>query len=140
MKTQWYIIFLVLGFTAVADEGDFKRTHAGTWEQDIGYTQIVQDGKTLYLSGVVAGGETMEEQVRGAYTRIVEMLLEYDVGTDRIVKEVLYTTDMEAMKTAIPIRKEFFPHEKYPAATWVQIERLFSEGAMVEVDVTAVLP
>lgn len=139
MKSLIFAVFLMFGFPSLADDSDFKRTHAGPWEQDIGYTQIVQDGKTLHISGVVAGGETMEEQVRNAYTSIVAMLKDHGVGTDRIVKEVVFTTDMDAMKAAIPVRKEFFPHEKYPAATWVQIERLFSEGAMVEIDVTAVL-
>lgn len=119
---------------------EIERRHYGSWETDIGYTQAVRVGQTLHLSGVTHGGDGMAEQMRGAYAVIANILSDYGVGPDRIVKEVLYTRDIEATKSQIQARKEFYQDDLYPAATWVQIDRLFMEPYLVEIDVTVQLP
>ena len=124
---------------STVDSVGVKRYHSGDWEHDIGYTQAIRRGNILYVSGVVSSGETMQEQVNNVYQQIQSILLEFDAGMDDIVKEVLYTTDMEAMKNAIPARKAFFKNGIYPTATWVQIERLFLTEAMLEVEVEVML-
>lgn len=139
---QWLVVaFLALFIPSatLADTTNVERYHSGSWEQDIGYTQAIRHGNILYVSGVVSGGETMEEQVTNVYREIQRILERFDADLDDIVKEVLYTTDIEATKQAIPARKEFFPNGIYPTASWVQIERLFSPGAMVEVEVEVML-
>jgi enamine deaminase RidA (YjgF/YER057c/UK114 family) len=56
-----------------------------------------------------------------------------------VVKETLYTTDIEAVKANNAVRKAFYKGD-FPAATWVQISRLFRPTALVEVEVVAHLP
>ncbi len=116
-----------------------ERVHYGDWEREIGYTQVVRVGNTLHLSGVVAGGATMEEQLVAVYRRIESILNDFDATLDDIVSEILFTTDMEATKAASSARHELFSGN-YPAASWIQIERLYSPGALVEVEVRAVVP
>ncbi len=145
MNTRTVIILPVLlaillsACASTPEPAEVRRYHAGDWEQDIGYTQAVRHGNILHVSGVVTGGDTMDEVVTNTYRRIESILAEFDADMDDIVKEVLYTTDMEAMKKAIPVRKAFFPNGIYPAATWVQISRLFVAEAVLEVDVTVML-
>ena len=56
-----------------------------------------------------------------------------------MVKENLYTTDIEAVKKYNDARKVFYKGD-FPAATWVQIARLFMYDARLEVELIAHLP
>ena len=110
--------------------------HFGEWENKWGYAQGRKVGNSLYISGTVAGGETMEEQVKGIFDRISKTLEAYGLDATHIVKEMVYTTDIEAMKKANKPRMEFY-NGNTPAATWVQIDRLFTPDKKVEIEVEA---
>jgi len=103
-----------------------------------GYAQAVLVDNVLYVSGTVASGD-MAAQLKGAYTGIERTLKAYGATFQNVVKENLYTTDIEAVKSNNEIRKAFYKGD-YPAATWVQISRLFMQQALVEVEVIAHLP
>lgn len=118
---------------------EVSRHYYHDYEREVGYAQAVQVGKTLYVSGVTGRGDDMQAQLTNIYDRISSILADFEASPDNIVKEVLYTTDMEAVKQLIPIRKRYFSEGVYPAATWVQIERLFLPELKLEVDVTVQL-
>ncbi|WP_230978981.1 RidA family protein [Flavobacterium supellecticarium] len=65
--------------------------------------------------------------------------MSYGATFENVVKENLYTTDIEAMKKYNYIRKEFYKGD-FPAATWVQIQRLYMPTAKLEVELIAHLP
>ena len=117
-----------------------SRHYHNEWEQEIGYAQVVRVDNTLYVSGITGRGDSMQEQVRSVYDRIRDVLAQYGATPDHIVKEILFTTDIEAMKAQIEQRKSYFSKDVYPAATWVQIERLYLPDIQLEVDVTVQLP
>jgi enamine deaminase RidA (YjgF/YER057c/UK114 family) len=96
-------------------------------------------GNVLYLSGTVGRGATMAEQLKSAYTTIERTLKNYGAGFQNVVKENLYTTDIDEVKSSNEIRKSFYKGD-FPAATWVQISRLFMPQTLVEVEVIAHLP
>jgi enamine deaminase RidA (YjgF/YER057c/UK114 family) len=81
----------------------------------------------------------MEEQLQGVYIGIDRTLKHYGVSFQHVVKENLYTTDIEAVKAANHIRKLFYKGD-FPAVTWTQILRLYMINAQVEVEVIARLP
>ncbi|WP_367330661.1 RidA family protein [Sphingobacterium multivorum] len=56
-----------------------------------------------------------------------------------MVKENLYTTDIEAMKKYNDVRKKFYSRD-FPAATWIQVQRLYMSDAKLEVELIAHLP
>ena len=76
----------------------------------------------------------MEEAVKACYTTVHGILKKFNLGTNHIIKETLFTTDIEALKKAIPARKTFFNSGKYPAATWVQVSRLYDPAHLLEVE------
>ncbi len=106
--------------------------------QGAGYAQAVLVDNVLYISGTVASGD-MAAQLKGAYAGIERTLKAYGATFQNVVKENLYTTDIEAVKSNNEVRKAFYKKD-YPAATWVQITRLFMPQALVEVEVIAHLP
>lgn len=102
-----------------------------------GYAQVVKVGNVLYLSGVPTA-DTSGKGVEDVYRGLERSLKAYGAGFENVVKENLYATDIELMKRLNEFRKKFYNND-FPAATWVQISRLYEKDAWLEVDLVAVL-
>jgi 2-iminobutanoate/2-iminopropanoate deaminase len=122
--------------------------HLNTYEKDFGYAQAVLIDKTLYVSAslpadakgqLIAPGD-MAGQIRAAYTNLQHTLEAHGVGFEQVVKETIYTTDMDAFLKAKDVRMEFYDKDRLPAAAWLQVQRLVDPGFMVAVEVVAELP
>ena len=94
----------------------------------------------IYISGTVSRGETMAQQLKGIYAAIERTLKNYGATSQNIVKENLFTTDIEAVKAANNEARKPFYKGDYPAATWNQVSRLYMPSALVEVEIIAHLP
>ena len=103
-----------------------------------GYVQVVKVDNVLYISGAVARDITPEGITR-VYQSLEKSLKSFGATFHNVVKENLYTTDMEAMKKYNDARKVFYKGD-FPAATWVQITRLLMHDARLEVELIAHLP
>jgi 2-iminobutanoate/2-iminopropanoate deaminase len=103
----------------------------------IGYANAIQVGSTVYISGIVARGATVEEQLVGVFEQAKRVLATFGATLNDVVKETAYTTDMEALKAANGKRLAAYAGHT-PAATWVQISRLFMESAKLEIEFIAV--
>ena len=117
-----------------------EKYHYGNVAQDTfwGYASVVKTGNVLYLSGVTSAG-SFAEQVQKIYSSIENNLKKYGATFQNVVKENVFTTSMDSMQFYNYVRKPFYKGD-YPAATWVQISRLFVADRMLEVEVVAVLP
>lgn len=111
-----------------------------TMKQDTGggYAQVVKVDNVLYISGAVAR-EVTPEGITKVYQALERSLKSFGASFQNVVKENLYTTDMEAMKKYNSSRKIFYNND-FPAATWVQISRLYQLEAKLEVELIAHLP
>jgi 2-iminobutanoate/2-iminopropanoate deaminase len=122
--------------------------HLNTYEKDFGYAQAVLIDKTLYLSGSVSADQAgrlvapgdLAGQMRAVYSNIRRTLAAHGAGFDQVVKETIYTTDMDSLLKAADLRFEFYDKERLPASTWVQVQRLVDPGFLVEIEVVAELP
>jgi 2-iminobutanoate/2-iminopropanoate deaminase len=122
--------------------------HLNGYEKDFGYSQAVLVDKTLYVSGTVAvdaegrlvAPGDMAGQLRAAYTNIRNTLAAHRAEFDEVVKETIYTTDMDALLKASDVRFEYYDKERVPAVSWVQVQRLVDKGFLVEIEVVAELP
>jgi len=103
-----------------------------------GYVQVVKIDNILYISGAVARDVTPEGITR-VYQALDRSLKSFGATFQNVVKENLYTTDIEAMKKYNTVRKAFYNGD-FPAATWVQVSRLFMADAKLEVELVAHLP
>ena len=129
--------------TLMAQDNNIKKEkwHWGNaLQQDTsaGYVQVVKVENVLYISGAVARDVTPEGITR-VYQSLERSLKSFGATFQNVVKENLYTTDMEAMKKYNDARKAFYKGD-FPAATWMGVARLFMADATLEVELIAHLP
>lgn len=103
-----------------------------------GYTQVLKIDNILYISGAVTDHIT-PEGITAVYNALKSSLASYGATFENVVKENLYTTDIEAMKKYNYVRKKFYKQD-FPAATWVQIARLYMPESKLEIELIAHLP
>jgi enamine deaminase RidA (YjgF/YER057c/UK114 family) len=149
MKKKFFNIVSLVIFTFLlntkidAQNNDIKKEkwHWGNaLQQDTsaGYVQVVKVENVLYISGAVARDVTPEGITR-VYQSLERSLKSFGATFQNVVKENLYTTDMEAMKKYNDARKVFYKGD-FPAATWMGVSRLFMADAKLEVELIAHLP
>jgi len=105
-------------------------------ETEIGYCEAVRIGDTLQVSGTAGQGE-MAAAMRSVYGRLQKTLAANGLGLAYVVKENVYATDLDAFIQNKELRKEFYG-KTFPAATWVQVQRLYVPSLVVEIELTAV--
>jgi 2-iminobutanoate/2-iminopropanoate deaminase len=137
------LLCLLLSTTAYAAEPapappKTERFKAGAWEDDIGYRQAVRVGKTLYISGTVGAGE-MPAAIKSAYDGLEKTLRHFGLTFQHVVKENIYTTKLDELKANLAIRRAYYGQD-FPAATWVQVDRLYEPKDVIEVELIAVFP
>ena len=121
----------------------FETYHVGPWEQRIGYSQAVRSGGMLYVSGTVGpNGEgkpdDLDSQMKNAYAAIQKTLAQYKTDASHVVMERIYTTDMDALIRSQETRKQFYG-DWLPAATWVEVRRLYGAADKIEIEVQVAL-
>ena len=134
------ILAAILAVSACATAPTIERKNYYSWENDYGYSQVVRAGNTIYISGIASDKPSFPEQIEDIYKYINQILNDYGVDSDAIVKQVIYTTDIEAMKAHTELRKSFFNKDKYPSSSIVQVSRLYEKGHFLEVEIVAVIP
>jgi enamine deaminase RidA (YjgF/YER057c/UK114 family) len=107
-------------------------------ETDIGYCQAVRSGNTLHISGSVGRGD-MPAAIHAAYEELNKTLAAHGLTFHDVVKENVYATDLDAFIRNKDLRKQYYGDD-FPAATWVQVQRLYLPAFVVEVELTAEFP
>jgi 2-iminobutanoate/2-iminopropanoate deaminase len=107
-------------------------------EDEIGYAQAVRVGNTIYISGSVGWGK-MDEALILAYNEIDKTLKNYHATFQNVVKENLYSTELDSVIKYKDLRRNYYGTD-FPAATWVEVKRLYNSGLVVEIEVIAELP
>lgn len=139
-KTILTTILLFVSIIAFAQSNIEKQKFHFGKDQDTsaGYAQAVKVDNVIYISGTV-GMDITAENVKRVYSTLERTLKHFGATFQNVVKETLYTTDIEAMKQVNDARKPFYKGD-FPAATWVQISRLFMPNARLEIELVAHLP
>jgi enamine deaminase RidA (YjgF/YER057c/UK114 family) len=97
----------------------------------------------LYISGTVGADskgqpEDLDSQMKNAYQGIQKTLAHFGTNFSHVMMERIYTTDMEALIRSQETRKHFYG-EWLPAATWVEVKRLYGPGDKIEIEVQVAL-
>jgi enamine deaminase RidA (YjgF/YER057c/UK114 family) len=107
-------------------------------EDDIGYCQAIRQGNTLYISGTAGQGE-MPTAIHSVYDRLQRTLEAHGLTFKNVVRENVFSTNLDVFIENKDLRKPYYG-DTYPAATWVQVQRLYVPSLVVEVELTAVFP
>lgn len=130
---------MLLAACAGASAQDQKTCyHAAPHEKEVGYCAAVRVGNTLYISGEAAGGD-MPGAIANVYGGLKKTLAAHGLTFANVVKENVYATDLDAFIKHKALRKAMYG-DAFPAATWVQVARLYTPALVLEVDVVAVFP
>ena len=123
--------------------------HKRELEKGFYYAQAVRAGNTLYISGCVSwdaagnvvGEGDMKAQVKAVYTDLKETLAAHGASFRQVIKENVFTTDMEALEANNDLRMKFYIDDGSapPASTWIGCTALAVPGLMLEVECIAVL-
>lgn len=110
-----------------------------------GYTQVVavtaNGVKTLFISGQVSEGETVEAQLRGAYQSLSKQLADAGADVTDVVKLNTYIVDYEPAHLDVfrRVRDEFFAEQNRPASTLIGVAALALPKYRVEIEATAIV-
>ena len=110
-----------------------------TFETEFGFCQAVRSGQTLYISGNAAKGE-MASAIQKVYSDVQRTLEANGLTFANVVKENVFTTDIEAFVENKAVRRQFYANTPLPAATWVQVQRLYTPATVLEVELVAEYP
>ncbi len=122
------------------------------WVRPKGYSNgILAEGRMLFIAGQVGWDPTKEDAVcKGdfatqfdiALSSVVRVLREAGGLPEHLARVTLYVTDKKLYSAALrEIGLSWKKHvgPTYPAMTLVQVADLLEEGALVEIEATAVL-
>ncbi len=114
-------------------------------EKSVGYSQAVLAGDYLFISGCVSWdmeGKSLHvgdfvSQLETVYADIDATLEAHGMNAGNVVKETVFTTDMQSLVAANSKRLEYYKNVTPPASTWVEIRRLVNPDLLLEVEITA---
>ena len=143
MNQKFFLLAICLSATIITiAQNNTIQKQKFHWGKDqdttAGYAQALKVDNVLYISGTVSR-EVTPEGIQRVYSNLEKTLQHYGANFQNVVKENLYTTDIEAMKQYNYVRKAFYKGD-FPAATWIQISRLFMADAKLEIELIAHLP
>ncbi len=117
-------------------------------EKQLGFAAMIQSGKTLYLAGIVAVDDALNVvapndiagQVERVYDIMEATLAKSGATLLHVVNEMIFVTDLQQFASAGAARAKRYASCAAPAATAVEVAALLFPAAMIEIQVTAVLP
>jgi enamine deaminase RidA (YjgF/YER057c/UK114 family) len=97
----------------------------------------------LFIAGMLAPGETFDQQCSGVFAQIAEALKSAGAGWHNIVQFTTYLVHSQDIPKFMQWRlREFpamFPDARYPPNTLLIVDRLVQEQFLVEVQAVAAL-
>lgn len=110
-------------------------------EKAYGYSHAVKIGNSIKISGAVsmddAGNPTaigdIEQQMKNCYSDLEKILKHYGCTFDDVVKEDIFTTNMQQMLEKSAYRAEIYKNN-FPTGTWLEVKGLALPEFMVEIE------
>ena len=111
------------------------------------YTDVVRDGRLVFLSGMIAVDEAGRVvgagdplvQARQVLKHLGRGLATVGAGPEHVAKVTVFLTDVGHRQAVDVARREFFG-ETRPASTLVQVSALILPECLIEIEAMAVLP
>jgi 2-iminobutanoate/2-iminopropanoate deaminase len=118
MKSTILLLLIVISTNLLAQQNEIAK-EKWHWDNPLkqdtsaGYVQVVKVDNVLYISGAVSTAIT-PEGITQVYLALEKSLKSFGATFQNVVKENLYTTDIEAMKKYNHARKAFYKKDFLP--------------------------
>ena len=120
---------------------------AGLAEPISHYTDAVQSGGLLFISGIVpvdadlklVGEGDVVEQTRQVFRSMELVLQAAGCSAADVCKVTVFLLDIADRARINPVRQEFFGDAR-PASTLVEVSALAVPGALIEIEAVAAIP
>jgi enamine deaminase RidA (YjgF/YER057c/UK114 family) len=103
----------------------------------------VKASELLFVAGMLAPGDTFEEQCAGVFAQVAKALESAGAGWANVVQFTTYLVHSQDIPRFMQYRlREFprmFPNRAYPPNTLLMVDRLVQEQFLVEVQTIAAL-
>jgi enamine deaminase RidA (YjgF/YER057c/UK114 family) len=136
------VFISIILFTGCESDAELSNTFINPAS---GYSQVVTteacDVKTIYISGQVGEGETLDAQMRDALQNLKDQLKAADATYSDIIKMNSYIVNYkpEDLTTFRNVRKEIIGDEDMPASTLVGVTALALPEWLIEIEAIAVV-
>jgi enamine deaminase RidA (YjgF/YER057c/UK114 family) len=116
------------------------------WEEIVGYSRAVRIGPFIHVTGTLAADEhgrmigigDAYAQAVAAIGKIEVALKQAGATLDDVVRTRIYVTDIDRWQEIGRAHQEFFGDIR-PATTMIEVSRLFTPEALVEIEADAVV-
>ncbi|MDY7110026.1 MAG: RidA family protein [Planctomycetota bacterium] len=121
-------------------------TSGTPWEEIVGYSRAVRIGPFIHVTGTLAADEQGRmigigdayAQTVAAIGKIEQALNEAGATLEDVVRTRIFVTDIDRWKEVGRAHQESFGAVR-PATTMVEVSRLFTPDALVEIEADAVV-
>jgi enamine deaminase RidA (YjgF/YER057c/UK114 family) len=115
-------------------------------EPNEGFSQAVitatQNSKTIYISGQIGLGSTLESQTIATFQNLEKQLANCNAAFNDVVKMTTYIVNFNP-EVDLPIyrkiRKDFLGNDNYPASTLVGVTILGKREWLIEIEAIAIV-
>lgn len=124
----------------------FNISSGAPWEAAVGYSRAVRVGSMIFVTGTIAadengqivGGSDPYAQTVAAIRKIQAALQRAGADLDDVVRTRMFVTNIDHWQQIGRAHREFFGRIR-PATTMVQVQRLITPEALVEIEADAVV-
>jgi len=116
--------------------------YAQTAQIDLGNCKmIIISGQVAFDNkGTLVGNGDFEKQAEQVFLNLKNTVESAGGSMDDIVKLGIYVIDMSQIQTLRAVRDKFVNVKHPPASTLVQVNKLFRDDVLIEVEATAIVP
>lgn len=93
-------------------------------------SSLVQLGDFFYVSGQIGQGETMQEQYVSALFAFQDVLHQFNLRMDHVLKFTVYLTDIEQQEEFIKVFSNFV-EAPFPAVSIVEVKGLLQQSKVM---------
>ncbi|NSL88650.1 RidA family protein [Chitinophaga sp. Mgbs1] len=116
-------------------------------EKMYGYTQAVKVGNIVKIGGVISindkgsltGKDDYPQQMKNCYASLEKVLKHYGCTFEDVFLENIYTTSMAALQQNASYRHKIYTLH-FPTGSWIGVNELGLPGAMIEIEMEALIP
>ncbi|MEM7230459.1 MAG: RidA family protein [Planctomycetota bacterium] len=116
------------------------------WENEVGYSRAVRIGPHVIVTGTLAadsdgnmlGGDDAYAQTVAVIRKIEAVLNEAGAALTDVVRTRMYVTNLDDAPAIGRAHREFFGDVR-PAATMIEVSRLFTPEALIEIEADAIV-